>query len=65
VGDVDRLLIEVHVFPSQAQDLSSSHSGLQSYDYDRSEVSASTNENGEKSFLLLVTQITLTRRRFA
>jgi hypothetical protein len=65
MGHVDSLLIEVHVLPSQAQDFSLSHSRLQSYDDDRAEVSASANENGEESFLFLVGQITLTRRRLA
>jgi len=54
MGDVDRLLIEVHVLPSQAQDFSLSHSRLQSYDDDRAEVSASTDKNREKSFLFIV-----------
>jgi hypothetical protein len=54
MADVNRLLIEVDVRPSQGQDFSLSHSRLQSYDDDRPEVSASANENGEKPFLFIV-----------
>jgi hypothetical protein len=54
MGDEDRLLIEIDVLPSQAQDFSLSHSRLQGYDDDRADVSASSDENCEKSLLFLI-----------
>jgi len=44
-------LLELHLLPFQVRDFSLSHSRLQSYDDDRSDVIASINEHWEKSSL--------------
>jgi hypothetical protein len=54
MGDVDRRLREVHVLPFQSQDFSLSHSRLQSYDNDRAEVTASSDENLEEPSLFFI-----------